>query len=111
MSGGIEDQGATIAEGDFSGLPGGPLVEQVELRLGWGSRLVEPIQVRLVIGDPLFDRLPRWLDGLHGADAEGWRWRSRKRRRANRGQGCPARAGCQRVVIRWLAGGCGGCLG
>jgi hypothetical protein len=34
--------------------------------------LVEPVQIRLVIGNPFLDRLPRWLDGLHGFDIEGW---------------------------------------
>ena len=56
--------GAAIAEGDFFGMPGGGLVELVGLRLGSGPRLVEPVQIRFVIGNPFLDRLPRWLDGL-----------------------------------------------
>ena len=28
--------------------------------------LVEPVQVRFVIGDPFLDGLPGWLDGFHG---------------------------------------------
>ena len=40
--------------------------------------LVTPVQVRIVIRNPLLDGLPRWLDGLHGVDVEG-RWgRARK---------------------------------
>ena len=35
--------------------------------------MVEPVQVRFVIGDPFLDRLPGWLDGLHGVDIEGRR--------------------------------------
>jgi hypothetical protein len=40
------------AEADFFGLPGGTLVELVGLGVGWGLRLVEPVQVRFVVGDP-----------------------------------------------------------
>ena len=37
--------------------------------------LIEPIEVRIVIGDPLFNGLPRGLDGLHGVDVERrWWW-------------------------------------
>jgi hypothetical protein len=72
------DQGAAITEGDFFGLPGGALVERVWLGVGWGPLLVEPVQVRFVIGDPFLDRLPRWLDGLHGFDVEGWWGRARE---------------------------------
>ena len=73
-SGIFEDQDAAIAERDFIGLPGGGLVEALGLGVGWVPRLVEPVQIRLVIGDPFFDGLPGWLDGLHGLDVEG-RWR------------------------------------
>ena len=65
------------AKGDFFGLPGGAysfatsfaeamavkkaaahkLVERVWLRLGWGPRLVEPVQIRLFIVDPFLDCL------------------------------------------------------
>ena len=61
-SGIFEDEGAAVAEREFLGLPGGALAERIGLRLGRGSRLVEPIQVRFVIGDPFFDRLPGWFD-------------------------------------------------
>ena len=40
--------------------------------------LVEPVQVRFVVGDPFLDSLPGWLDGLHGFDVEGRRWRARE---------------------------------
>jgi hypothetical protein len=40
--------------------------------------LVKPVQIRLVIGDPFLDGLPRWLDGLDGFDVEGWRGRARE---------------------------------
>jgi hypothetical protein len=33
--------------------------------------LVEPIQIRFLVGNPFLDRLPRWLDGLEGFDVEG----------------------------------------
>ena len=82
----FEDQGADIVEGDLFGLPGGAysfakatahkLLERVGLRLGWVPRLVEASEIRVVIGDPLLDRLPRWLDGLHCFDVEGRRWRA-----------------------------------
>ena len=37
--------------------------------------LIEPIEVRIVIRNPLLDRLPRGLDGLHGVDVERrWWW-------------------------------------
>ena len=32
--------------------------DAVGRRLGWVPRLVEPVQIRVVIGDLLFDRLP-----------------------------------------------------
>ena len=70
-SGIFEDQGAAIAEGDFFWLPGGALVELIGLGVGWGPRLVEPVQVRFVVGDPFLDGLPGRLDGLHGVDVEG----------------------------------------
>jgi hypothetical protein len=67
-SGIFEDQGAAITEGDFFWPPiraysfaratAHKLVERVWLGVGWGSCLVEPVPIRLVIGDPSFDRLP-----------------------------------------------------
>ena len=77
-SGIFEDQGAAIFERDFFGLPGGTLVELVGLGVGWGPFLVKPVQIRLVVGDPFLDGLPRWLDGLHGFDVEGRRGRARE---------------------------------
>ena len=73
-SGIFEDQGKAIAERDFGWLPSGTLVILsgiIPYRLPF---LVEPFQVRLVVGDPFLDGLPRWLDGLHGVDIEGRRW-------------------------------------
>jgi hypothetical protein len=35
--------------------------------------LIEPSEIRFVIGDPFLDGLPGWLDGLHGFDIEGRR--------------------------------------
>ena len=52
------------------------MLERIGLRLGWVPRLVEASEIRVVIGDPLFDRLPGWLDGLHCFDVEGRRWRA-----------------------------------
>ena len=40
--------------------------------------MVEPVQVRFVIGDPFLNGLPGWLDGLHGVDVEGRRGRARE---------------------------------
>ena len=71
-SGIFEDQGAAVTERDFFWPPIRALVERVWLGVGWGSFLVKPVQIRLVIGDPFLDGLPRWLDGLHGLDVEGW---------------------------------------
>jgi hypothetical protein len=31
------------------------------------------------VGNPFLDRLPRWLDGLHGVNVEGWRRRAGER--------------------------------
>jgi hypothetical protein len=57
-SGIFEDQGAAISERDFFWPPIRALVERVWLGVGWGPRLVEPVQVRLVIGNPFLDGLP-----------------------------------------------------
>ena len=40
--------------------------------------LVEPVQARIVIRDPLLDGLPRGLNGLHRIDVEGRRGRAWK---------------------------------
>jgi len=34
--------------------------------------LVEPGEVRFVVGNPFLDRLPGWFDRLEGLDVEGW---------------------------------------
>ena len=77
-SGIFEDQGAAISEGDFFWPPIRTLVELVGLGVACRPFLVEPVQVRFVVGDPFLDGLPRWLDGLHGFDVERWRWRARE---------------------------------
>ena len=60
----FEDQGAAIAERDFFWPPIRALVEVIGLCAGGVSFLVEPVQVRFVVGDPFLDGLPGWLDRL-----------------------------------------------
>ncbi len=50
-SGIFDDQRAAIFERDFFGLPGGTLVELVGLGVAWRPFLVEPVQVRFVVGN------------------------------------------------------------
>jgi len=59
----IENEDAAIAERDFSRLPTG-FVAVVG---------VLPAEAGLIVigGDPLFDGLPGWLDGLESLDVEG----------------------------------------
>ncbi len=57
-------------------MPGGALIEAIRVGFGGIPGTVEPVEVGLVVGDPLFDRLPGRLDGLHGLDVEGRRWRT-----------------------------------
>jgi hypothetical protein len=55
------------------------LVVALGLCAGGVPFLVEPIEVRVFVRDPLLDGLPRWLDGLHGLDIEGrwwWAWKA-----------------------------------
>ena len=63
---GIEDEDGAVVAGDLDRLAGGAaLVEQVETWL------------RIVVGNPLADRLPGRLDGIEGLDVEGrvgWWW-------------------------------------
>ena len=61
---GIEDEDGTVFAADLDRLAGvGALVEQVAARL------------RIVVGNPFPDGLPRRLDGLEGLDVEGrGRW-------------------------------------
>lgn len=59
----IEDEYAIIIERDFSGLP-----------LGFVAVVrVLPVEAGLIVigGNPLFDGLPGWLDGLESLDVEG----------------------------------------
>ena len=75
----VENQNASVAEGDFLGLPCRALV--VAIWIG-GRRIpgaVEPVKIRFFVGDPFLDRLPGWFDRLHGLDVEGWRRRARER--------------------------------
>ena len=66
---GIEDEDAVLIERDFSGLPTG-FVAVVG---------VLPVEADFIVigGDPLFDGLPGWFDGIESLDVEGWigRWR------------------------------------
>ena len=63
---GIENQGAAIAERDLGGAPSGALVILPGIIPCRFPFLVEPAQIRLVIGNPFLDGLPGRLDGLHG---------------------------------------------
>ncbi len=74
----VEDEDAAVVEGNFDGLPGRSLVVALGLGAGGVSFLIEPVEVRVFVRDPLFDGLPRWLDGLHGIDVEGRWWRAWK---------------------------------
>ena len=59
----IEDEDAIIIERDFSGLP-----------LGFVAVVrVLPVEAGFIVigGDPLFDGLPGWLDGLESLNIEG----------------------------------------
>ncbi len=77
-SGIFENQCEAISERDFYGFPIWALVVALGLCAGGIFFLVEPVQVRFVVGDPFLDRLPGWLDGLHGFDVEGRRrWAGR----------------------------------
>ena len=99
-SGVVENQDASVAEGDFLGLPCRALVEAVQIGDRRIPGAVEPVKVGFVIGNapaaarrrimknkirrrilqsawpersvgnPYFDRLPGWLDRLHGVDVE-----------------------------------------
>jgi len=54
----VEDESPAVAEGDFFGLPGGALVEALGLIAGGVPFLVEPIEVRVFVRDPLLNGLP-----------------------------------------------------
>ena len=74
MSGVFENQDAVVVQMDFGCLPCLALVEAVRVGIRWVPGTVEPVEVGFVVGNPFLDRLPRWLDGLHGFDVEGWGW-------------------------------------
>jgi hypothetical protein len=59
-SGIFEDEGAAIAERDFFWPPIWALVEALGLCAGEVPFLVEPVQVRFVVGDPFLDGLLGW---------------------------------------------------
>jgi hypothetical protein len=64
-SGIFENQGATISERDFGWPPNEALVILLGIIYCRCPFLVEPVEVRFIIGDPFLDGLPGWLDGLH----------------------------------------------
>jgi hypothetical protein len=61
-SGIFGDQGTAVAERDFLGPPIRTLVEALGVCAGEIPFLVEPVQVRFVIGDPLNDVTPGRLE-------------------------------------------------
>ena len=69
----VEDEDAAVVEGNFEGVPGRTLVVALGLGAGGVPFLIEPVEVRVFVGDPFLDGLPGWLDRLHGLDIEGWR--------------------------------------
>ena len=75
---GIENQCLAVSKRDFLGLPSGALVILPGIIPFRCPFLVEPVKIRFVVGDPVLDSLPGWLDGLHGFDVEGRRWRARE---------------------------------
>ena len=78
MSGVFEYQDAVVVQLDFLGFPCLSLVEPAWVRLMGIPGTIEPIEVRFVVGDPFFDRLPGRLDRFHGLDVKRWRWWARK---------------------------------
>ena len=101
----FENQGAFVVEVDFLGFPSRALVKAIGIGIGWFPGTVEPVKVGFVVGNafaaswrrietkirrrillaawpersvgnPFFDRLPRWLDGLERFDVEGRRRRA-----------------------------------
>ena len=54
------------------------LVDAVGIGIGGIPGTVEPIKIRFFVGYPFFDRLPGWLDRLHGLDVERRRRWARK---------------------------------
>jgi len=78
QSGVFKNQGEPIAEWYFGGLPSGALVIPAGIISCWFSFLIEPIEIRFVIGNPFFDGLPRRLDANDRFNIKGRRWRARK---------------------------------
>ncbi len=76
-SGVFENQSPAIVQVDFLRFPHRTLVEPLRVRLSCFPGLVEPVQVRFVVGNPFLDRLPGWFDRHEGLDVEGrfGRWR------------------------------------
>jgi hypothetical protein len=56
----FEDQCAAISERDFFWPPVRALVVALRLSAGGVFFLVEPVQVRFIVGDPFLDGLPGW---------------------------------------------------
>ncbi len=59
-----KNQGATIIEGDFLGTPCRALVETVSVGIGGVPGTVKPVEIRFVVGDPLFFRMRAKLVSL-----------------------------------------------
>jgi len=74
LSGVFENQRSSVVQLDFLGLPRWALVESVGIAIRWIPGTVEPVEVRLFIGDPFLYRLPGRLDRLHRFDVERRRW-------------------------------------
>ena len=75
---GIENQDTVIAERYFGWLPSEALVILPGIIPCWFPFLIEPSEIRFVIGYPFLDGLPGRFDGLHGFDVEGRRRRAGK---------------------------------
>jgi hypothetical protein len=70
-SGIFGDQGMAVAERNFLGLPIRTLVEALGVCAGGIPFLVEPVQDRFVIGDPLPEGTPGRLDATQYLDVKG----------------------------------------
>ena len=68
----VEQKNAPVTEFHFLWLPSRPLVVFLTVLTG----LVGPIEVGILIGNPLLDSPPWGLDTTQGFDVEGWRGRS-----------------------------------
>jgi hypothetical protein len=71
MSGVFENQDAAIIQRDLGCFSCRALVEPLGVWHFWFPGLVEPVYIRVVVGNPFIDRLPRRLDGLERLDVEG----------------------------------------